>query len=554
MNEPFNTLSDSYQLWVPIEDTELMKSVEVDENGDYIVQGVMTSDAMDEEDDSITPDGMDCSYFLTKGWIKYEHGNNPNQFIGEPLEVKVGQFEHPKLRKSVNGIFVKGRLFANRELAKQAVKTITDLQKSNTKRCMGWSIEGNVKERDRKSGKIMKSVLRNVVLTMNPVNTTTWAELSKSFAKNHEVEVNMELDKSMDTGAIAEVTPQSLEGSNPEKDPQEEWVKLFRKFVKQNSLRKSMRNQFVASTEGEAGITAYMFAKSEGLDYEGAIEFATYIAERHLTLKSLFRGIGGEKMAKSVSTLANLLDADLEELQKSLELDEEEGSEDEELEKSMGDDDSEDDGEDDQDSDDDKDDDKDDDSDDDSDDEDDDSDDEDEDDDKTEKSLKTDFAKSFGAQEENAQAFEVSDFLANLVDEVGFHMDGFAKSMSLQAKKQDTVIKSLTAIVQVVQDMAIKVEEVSAENADLRKSLGEMLERPVGRKSVVNQREVQTITKSLGNQEGTGRALTRNQISDILVKSFESGDIQGSVVSRFEAGVSLDALGLPEGVKTKLGL
>src|SRR6185312_5695877 len=113
---------------------------------------------------------MDCTYFLEKGWIKYEHGNSPEQFIGEPLEVRVGRFEHPTLLKAVNGIFVKGRLFANRKMTKSAVEAMDDLQKSNTKRRMGRSIEGNVKKRNE-SGKIIKSVLRNVVLTMNPVNT-----------------------------------------------------------------------------------------------------------------------------------------------------------------------------------------------------------------------------------------------------------------------------------------------------------------------------------------------------------------------------------------------
>ncbi|WP_028590350.1 hypothetical protein [Paenibacillus massiliensis] len=171
-------IQDTFRLFVPLE-----KSVEVDAAGDYIVQGVISSDDTDEQDDSISPEGMDTSYFLDKGWIKWEHGNAPNQFIGEPVEVKIGQFEHPTLHKSVNGVFVKGRLFANRDLAMQAVVAIEDLQKSQSSRSVGWSIEGGVVERDRQTGKIIKSVLRNVVLTMNPVNTMTYAELVKSFTK-----------------------------------------------------------------------------------------------------------------------------------------------------------------------------------------------------------------------------------------------------------------------------------------------------------------------------------------------------------------------------------
>jgi hypothetical protein len=536
---PFNVLSDTYHVWVPIEDHDLLKSVSIDENGDFIVQGVISSDDMDEEDDSITPEGMDCSYFLTKGWIKYEHGNQPNQFIGEPLEVRVGQFEHPTTLKAVSGIFVKGKLFASREMTRQAVQTIEDLQKSNTKRRMGWSIEGNVKERCRKTGKVLKSILRNVVLTMNPVNTVTWAELAKSFAKNHEVEVNMELDKSMDVSAIAEVMPQSIEGTKVQTaDPQEEWVKLFRKFVKDNALNKSLRKQFVTSTEGEVGINSYIFAKQNGLAYDEACEFASYIAERQEILKSLMGKIGGETMSQEEkSNLAKLLDSDLDELQKSLEMDDETSEEEtEELNKSHGE--KEDDSEDT-------------DSDDDSDNDDSDDDEEEDDDEEMEKSASSELRKSL--EEDHGQAFEVTEFLGAWVDEVGFNLEGLQKSMGNMTKQQTVLVKSLASVVTVVREMTQQLEEVKTENVELRKSLGEVLERPVGRKSVVNNREATTLTKSLGD-EGNGKPLNRKQTQDVLEKSFEKGDLKGSEIARFEAGVPLNRLNLPESVKTQLGM
>lgn len=556
MGAPNVMVEDHYHLWVPIEDTELMKSIEVDENGDYIVQGVMTSEDKDEEDDSITPDGMDCSYFLTKGWIKYEHGNNPNQFIGEPIEVRVGRFDHPTLQKSVNGIFVKGRLFARRKLAQEAVQAMQDLQKSHTKRRMGWSIEGNVKERCHKTGKILKSVLRNVVLTMNPVNPTTWAELAKSFAKNHEVEVDMDVDmdveKSMDTDAIAEVTPQSIEGYDPEEDPQEKWVKAFREFVKRNALQKSLRTKFVTRTGGEVGLDAYMFATQNGLDYHEACEFAGYIADKHDILKSLIGRIGGETMSKAQKyTIASLLDADLEELQKSLDVTDEDDEEmengeeeNEDLEKSNGgegDNGGSENGEEDDDED--------------VDDEDvDDEDDEDsedgEEDEDMEKSIHSDLHKSLS--EDHGQAFEVSDWLSALVDELGFGMEGIQKSMTHMTKQQGVITKSLMTAVQVIQDLSQRVEGQDATIETLQKSLNDVLERPIGRKSVVNQREVHTLTKSMG-YEG-GRELTKTEIGEILQKSFEAGELNGSEVVRYESGVPLDKLNLTPQVKSKLGL
>lgn len=521
---------DTYHLWVPILDDEdnLLKSVEVDENGDYIVQGVMTSDEKDEENDRIDPEGMDCSYFLTKGWIKYEHGNRPEQFIGEPLEVRVGQFTHPKLQKTVNGIFVKGRLFAQRALAREAVKTIQDLQKSNTKRCMGWSIEGQVKERDRKTGKIIKSVLRNVVLTMNPVNTSTWAELAKSFAKNHEVTIDCDepLDKAMDTGDIAEITPQSLEGA-PKKveDPQKKFIELLRKMVKDHFMQKSL----LQGTPAQIEANVFDYAIQHDFSFDEAVAFSEYVASKKAFFKSLFsrsqRSSGGEIMAK----LASFLDEELEELRKSLDAFDDE----EELEKAI---DSEEDEEEPEDEDTNA-----------EEDEGDEDEDEDEEEEETEKSFNTNLTKSLA--QEHGQAFEVSDFLVSLTDEIGFGMEGLEKSMSHLMKQNQALVKSLTSTLQVIQELAQKVEAFEEHNEELQKSLEELLNRPVGRKSVVTQRERNTLSKSMEVEQ-----LTSSKVEEILLKSFEAGELPGSEIVRYNSGVPVQDLKLPESVRQRLGL
>ena len=505
-----------------------MKSIEIDENGDYIVQGVMTTDSVDEEDDSITPEGMDCSYFLEKGWVKYEHGNAPNQFIGEPLEVKIGQFTHPTRHEVVKGIFVKAKLFAQRKLAQEAIQAMQDLQKSATKRTMGWSIEGNVKERNRKTGKIVKSILRNVVLTMNPVNTVTWAELAKSFEKNHELTISLDVEKSMDAVGAAAIMPQSLEGTT--KDPQRDWVKLFREFCRSNFLQKSLRNKFVAGSPGAVGTMTYAFALEKGLDNEEAYTFASYILDRHDVLKSIFNtNFGGGAMDKT-EDLAGLLDADLEELRKSLKLDTED---DEELVKSSN-----------KDEDDEKDED-------DGDDESSDEDDGDEDDEMKDKSLQMDFRKSFAASEENAQALEVSDFLSNMVDELGYSMDGLSKSLGVVSKQQVTMTKALMGAFDIIKSLTEKVEAMQTDNEELKKSLDGVMNLPIGRKGAVSQREVTTLSKSI---EGDKGGLTRRQAGDILMKSFDAKLIPGSAVTRFEAGTPLQNLGLPDSVKAELGM
>lgn len=532
-------LNDKYHIFVPIEDNELVKSIEVDENGDYIVQGVMSSDGTDEEDDSINPDGMDCSYFLEKGWIKYEHGKNPNQFIGEPLEVKVGRFDHPTiLNKSVNGVFVKARLFANRDLTQQAVQAMTDLQKSHTKRRMGWSIEGNVVKRHPKTQKVLKSIIRNCVLTMNPVNTDTWAEIAKSFDKGHELTIDMDepIDKAMDIEGTQAIARQSLEGAEPKKkkDEQQEWIDSFRSTVKRALVEKSFRSEFITSSE-DAEHLAFAEALSKGLDYTEAEEVASYIANNHTMLKSLVINFGGGNMSKEAENkLSSILDADLEELRKSMETDEDiEEFEDDELEKSMNDDDKEEDdsSEDDKEG----------------------SDDEDdnEEGETMSKSIKTNLSKSLA--DEHGQAFEVSDFLTSLTEEIGFGLEGIEKSMMNVTKLQNTMAKVVTSFGEVLNKAIEKIEVIEADNIELQKSLDIALRRPAGRKSVVNQREVQTLSKSLDGDKQP-KNLTRNQISDELFKSFEAGEIEGSVVTRFEGGVPLAKLNLPDHLQKSFGL
>jgi hypothetical protein len=461
--------------------------------------------------------------------------------------------------KSVNGIFVKGRLFANRRLTSQAIEAMNDLQKSHTKRRMGWSIEGSVKARN-KAGKIVKSVLRNVVLTMNPVNTTTWAELAKSFAKDHELWIDTEepVDKSMDTGAIAEVMPQSLEGAKKKKDPQDEWLEHFRSFVKKALINKSFRNEFVTSAE-DAEILAFSEALSKGLDYEEADEFASYIASKHTLLKSLVINFGGENMSKEAENkLASLLDADLEELQKAIDFEDEADADEEEfLSKSIDEEDDKDpdhDGDDDTDPEGDTDNDyagsEDDDEDEKEDQEDEDQEDEEEDD---QKGGKSKLSKSLATDHGQKQAFEVSDFLTAISDEIGFSLEGIEKSMMGVTKQQNTLIKAISTMGEMMKSFQTEITDLRSENEELNKSLGELMNRPVGRKGVVNQREVQTLSKSLDGGKQPKR-LSRTQISDELVKSFNAGEITGSVVSRFEAGVPLDQLGLPEALRNKIGL
>lgn len=494
---------DRYHLWVPIEETDLLKSVAVDENGDYIVQGVMTSDTKDEENDSIDPHGMDCSYFLEKGWIKYEHGHKPEQYIGEPLDIRVGTFTHPTTNEQVNGIFVKGRLFAQRELARQAVKTIQDLQKSNTKRRMGWSIEGQAIERDKKTNKIKKSILRNVVLTMSPVNTTTWAELAKSFTNDHAVVVSCDepVNKAMDTESTAELAKQSLEGCKKDKDKDKDKVKQWLKDL----LKKLIVTKSLYKDSDYIKLFAFYTASAAGFDHAQSQELADSI-ENHVKLIKSFTQLGGEQM----SDLAKYLDIELEEFKKSLELSED-------LLKSDNV-------------------------------EPDDDDDYEEDDDQEEQESEKGQEKSKltkSLSEDHSSAFEVSDFLQSLTDEIGFSLEALEKSMSKVEKQNSTLSKALVAMMEATKGLVEKVDALQSENEELKKSLDSVLNRPVGRRSVITHQDVTTVSRSSGQP---------TNVFNELLKAFEAGEISGSEIARFEVGVPLERLNLPQSLREKLGV
>ena len=230
-------------------------------------------------------------------------------------------------------------------------------------------------------------------------------------------------------------------------------------------------------------------------------------------------------MAGKASDLLSLLDGDLETLQKAMAGDqaseEDEDMEDPDHEEDEDEDQADDDEEDEE---------------------------EDEEDEEEDSEGKSALRKSLEADDNMEKALEVSDFLSALVDEIGYGQEGLEKSLMKVSKNQNTLIKSISTLVDVVKTQHGQIE-------DLQKSLNEVLQRPVGRRGAVSQVELQTIKKGLSTEETRAKKpLTRMQISDILFKSFEANEISGNVVSKFEAGVPLNSLNLPESVQKRLGM
>lgn len=498
-----------------------------DENGDWIVEGIASNGVSDHEGDSIEPDGLDYkSYFLKKGFVKWEHGKNPENFIGEPLSAEI--------RKE--GFFIRARLYPHAELAQKAVQAIEALVKSNASRKIGFSIEGNVVKRDPKNpARILKAIVRNVALTANPVNDTTWAALAKSLTSEEAFDfeldesVDMDIDKAMDTAAGEPLMPESLE-----KDAKTKIRMSLLELVK-HFLKKKKK---IDKPEGETEV----FAKAVetcNLTEPEAEWFAEYVIEKSLEIRELVNETvaGG---VKKMEDLTKALDDSLEELKKSIQGDEAFEEEDtEEVEKAIEEDveeveDSEDEVEksiDDE--------------------EDEEVDEEvDEEDEEVEKS----FRDALEDDEEFEKALEVSELLETLVDALTGSLNGvnntLSKSLNSQEGVNKALLQSLESSNSVIKSLTEKIDAQADMMKSMQTTMDEILSQPVGRKAVVNGRELHTVNKGTGmNKSMDSKPLTKGQIVDVLVKAVEKGDLEPMAVTKFEVTGEL-----PAHVKESLGL
>lgn len=177
---------DSFKFVMP---AEIVKGTD----GEWKVSGLASSPSIDRQGEIIMPDGIDATPIANgKGFFNFDHDNSP--------EATIGLLDGYK--KSDRGMFVHGRLFKNHSKAKAVYEIMTSLGKSDVGR-VGMSVEGKVLERDPLNPKIIKKcVVKNVALTLNPVNTDTYADIMKSFSESE-----VEFDASGKKEVTTDLTP-----------------------------------------------------------------------------------------------------------------------------------------------------------------------------------------------------------------------------------------------------------------------------------------------------------------------------------------------------------
>lgn len=168
-------MNNDFKFIIP---AEITKS----KDGEWKVAGLASTSSVDRQGEIIIPEGIDATPIAKgKGFFNWDHDNSPENTVGVLDSYKKGS----------GGMYVEGRLFKNHTRAKAIYEIMSSLNKGDAGR-VGMSVEGKVIARDPKNPSIItKCVIKNVALTMNPVNQDTFADIVKSMA-NSDVEFDSE--------------------------------------------------------------------------------------------------------------------------------------------------------------------------------------------------------------------------------------------------------------------------------------------------------------------------------------------------------------------------
>lgn len=184
---------EKFNFFAPIQTFEKGKDSEGSEI--YKVGGLISDSSEDADNESLDYNGFDFSDF---NFINWNHGKEPKDIIGEPDNWKIVPGK---------GVYMEGTIYPDSEVGHQAVKLMKTLQKSKKGNKLGWSIEGQVIERDLVNrNKVTKAKITAVALCPFPKNGNTFADLiQKGFTGKGVFQESTELDYGQDEKATKNI-------------------------------------------------------------------------------------------------------------------------------------------------------------------------------------------------------------------------------------------------------------------------------------------------------------------------------------------------------------
>jgi hypothetical protein len=163
----------AFNFFIPIDELEKAgDATGEDRYNNMVVQGCASTNDTDTDEQSLEPSGFDLSLFKSKGLINYEHQakKSPKAFIGEPLMALIKD----------NKLFVKAKLWAKSQLARDLWDTVDIMKQSGSSRKLAWSIEGTPLMADPVNpNRITKALITHIALTFMPKNGKTYADIVK---------------------------------------------------------------------------------------------------------------------------------------------------------------------------------------------------------------------------------------------------------------------------------------------------------------------------------------------------------------------------------------
>lgn len=131
----------------------------------YLVGGLITDTSRDSDGENVNTQGLDFSEF---SFINWNHSKDPGDIIGAPLSWE----------QTPQGTLMKGELYPEIDKANDVIKLMEALKKSKRGSRLGWSIEGQILERDLIDPSFVKKAkILAVALCPFPKNGKTYAEL-----------------------------------------------------------------------------------------------------------------------------------------------------------------------------------------------------------------------------------------------------------------------------------------------------------------------------------------------------------------------------------------
>lgn len=150
-------------------------------DGEWKVRGLASTEKVDQQGETLIQKGIDLTPIdKKKGIINFDHARGPENTIG----LLDGYKRTPR------GLYIEGRLFKNHSKAKAVYEIMSSLSEGDRGR-VGLSVEGKILERDPLNPSVIKKCqISAVAITLNPVNTDTFADIVKSMNAASELEID----------------------------------------------------------------------------------------------------------------------------------------------------------------------------------------------------------------------------------------------------------------------------------------------------------------------------------------------------------------------------